>query len=33
MAPGFRNIDAARKGQLLARDKSGEIRARPATAW
>jgi succinylglutamate desuccinylase len=27
MEPGFRNIDHARKGQLLARDKSGEIRA------
>jgi len=27
MAPGFRNIDAARKGQLLAHDKSGELRA------
>jgi len=27
MEPGFRNIDRARKGQLLARDKSGEIRA------
>ncbi len=27
MEPGFRNIDLARKGQLLARDKSGEIRA------
>jgi succinylglutamate desuccinylase len=28
MEPGFRNIDRARKGQLLARDRSGEIRAR-----
>ncbi len=27
MEPGFRNIDRARKGQLLARDRSGEIRA------
>lgn len=27
MEPGFRNIDHAKKGQLLARDKSGEIRA------
>jgi hypothetical protein len=27
MEPGFRNIDHARKGQLLARDKNGEIRA------
>ena len=27
MEPGFRNIDHARKGQLLARDKDGEIRA------
>jgi succinylglutamate desuccinylase len=28
MEPGFRNIDRARKGQLLARDRNGEIRAR-----
>jgi predicted deacylase len=27
MEPGFRNIDRARKAQLLARDRSGEIRA------
>jgi hypothetical protein len=27
MEPGFRNIDHARKGQLLARDTGGEIRA------
>lgn len=27
MEPGFRNIDRARKGQLLARDRRGEIRA------
>jgi succinylglutamate desuccinylase len=27
MEPGFRNIDHAKRGQLLARDKSGEIRA------
>ena len=27
MEPGFRNLDYARKGQLLARDKSGEVRA------
>jgi succinylglutamate desuccinylase len=27
MEPGFRNIDYARKDQLLARDNSGEIRA------
>jgi len=27
MEPGFRNIDRARKGQLLARDSNGEIRA------
>jgi succinylglutamate desuccinylase len=27
MEPGFRNIDRARKGQLLAHDRSGEIRA------
>lgn len=27
MEPGFRNIDYARKGQLLARDRRGEIRA------
>jgi predicted deacylase len=27
MHPGFRNIDHARKGQLLARDRGGEIRA------
>jgi predicted deacylase len=27
MEPGFRNIDRVRKGQLLARDRSGEIRA------
>jgi hypothetical protein len=27
MEPGFRNIDHAHKGQLLARDKGGEIRA------
>ena len=27
MEPGFRNIDRALKGQLLARDRSGEIRA------
>jgi hypothetical protein len=27
MEPGFRNIDHARKGQLLARDRGGEIRA------
>jgi predicted deacylase len=27
MEPGFRNIDFARKGQLLARDRNGEIRA------
>jgi Succinylglutamate desuccinylase / Aspartoacylase family len=27
MEPGFRNIDHARKGQLLARDIGGEIRA------
>jgi len=27
MEPGFRNIDRARKGQLLARDQNGEIRA------
>ena len=27
MEPGFRNIDRARKEQLLARDQSGEIRA------
>jgi len=27
MEPGFRNIDRARKGQLLARDARGEIRA------
>ena len=27
MEPGFRNIDHAREGQLLARDRRGEIRA------
>ena len=27
MEPGFRNLDRARKGQLLARDRGGEIRA------
>jgi succinylglutamate desuccinylase len=27
MEPGFRNIDYARNGQLLARDRSGQIRA------
>jgi predicted deacylase len=27
MEPGFRNIDHAKKGQLLAHDRSGEIRA------
>ena len=27
MEPGFRNIEPARRGQLLARDASGEIRA------
>jgi predicted deacylase len=27
MEPGFRNIDRAHKGQLLARDRGGEIRA------
>jgi hypothetical protein len=27
MEPGFRNIDYAKKGQLLARDRKGEIRA------
>lgn len=27
MEPGFRNIDYARRGQLLARDRDGEIRA------
>jgi predicted deacylase len=27
MEPGFRNIDRARKGQLLARDRTGDIRA------
>lgn len=27
MEPGFRNIDHAREGQLLARDRTGEIRA------
>jgi hypothetical protein len=28
MAPGFANLDRARRGQLLARDRRGEIRAR-----
>ena len=28
MAPGFANLDHARAGQLLARDRSGEIRAK-----
>ena len=27
MEPGFRNLDHAKEGQLLARDKRGEIRA------
>jgi succinylglutamate desuccinylase len=27
MEPGFRNLDLARAGQLLARDRKGEIRA------
>lgn len=27
MAPGFKNLDVAREGQLLATDKDGEIRA------
>jgi succinylglutamate desuccinylase len=27
MAPGFRNLDHAKRGQFLARDKDGEIRA------
>lgn len=27
MAPGFKNLDHARKGQLLASDKNGELRA------
>lgn len=27
MEPGFRNLDHAREGQLLARDKNGEVRA------
>lgn len=27
MAPGFKNLDLAREGQLLATDKNGEIRA------
>lgn len=28
MAPGFRNLDRARAGQVLARDRRGEIRAK-----
>jgi succinylglutamate desuccinylase len=28
MQPGFRNIDVVKRGQLLARDRRGELRAR-----